>query len=135
DVDAQLQGVGAGDAQELAFKQLPLDLPAFGRQVAAAVRPDRPGQAGLAPLQLLPGVAVEELRHHPGSGEGDGLHPLRNELDHDLLSLGVAAPALHGLADPGRIPEDEVLLAPGRTVVVDHRAPTAGEALRVFARV
>ena len=43
DVDTELEGVGAGDAKQLAFEELPLDLPALGRQVA---RPDRRGWPG-----------------------------------------------------------------------------------------
>ena len=79
-------------------------------------------QTGLPALKVLPGVAEKELGDHSRPGEGDRLHPLRDELDHDLPVPRRGALALHRLADPRRIPKDEVLFSPRRAVIVDESA-------------
>src|SRR5690606_9612449 len=125
DVDSQLQGVGACDAQELPFKQLAFDLSPLGRQVPSPVCPNGPSEAWVTPLEVLPDVAVKELRDDPRPGKGNGLHSFRNELHHDLPGFGVGAAALRRLADPRRVPQDEMLFPAGGAVVVDVGAREA----------
>ena len=73
DVDAELEGVGGGHAEELALRQRRLQLAPLLGQVPAAVGGHRLRQPGVAEPAL--GLAGHQLGAAPAGGEGDRPQP------------------------------------------------------------
>ena len=121
DVDAQLQGIRAGDPQQLAAEQLSLDFPPLRRQVTAPVRLNRLCQVRPVAPELLAHIAVQQLGHDARPPEGDRLHPLADQRHHQPLRLDVAAdaPGVHLIA-VRRVPDHAIILRV-RSGVVHHR--------------
>ena len=127
DVDAQLQGVGAGDAQEFPLRQLALDLAPLGGQVAAAVGVHAAGQARADLVEPLAHGAQQALGPVARAAEADDLHVVLDQLAHQADGLGQRAAAAGEGAQQGRVPEDEVLLPRRGAVAVDQLDRPAGQ--------
>ena len=121
DVDAELEGVGRDDAQDLARPQALLDLPPLERQVAAAVAADEALFLDRR-LDVLFEVGQQDLGDEAAAGEDDRLEAVLEEDRGDaprLVDVG-PADAERGVDDRRRV-EDEILAAARRAVVVDER--------------
>ncbi len=77
---------------------------------------------------MLAGVAQDQLRLAAGEGEGDVAHLAPHQQSHQVgrLQVPAAAAARHLLHDR-RVPEDDELAAPGRTVIGDHAQGQPGQ--------
>ena len=102
DVDAQLQRVRGGHAEQLAGLQRRLQRPALLGQVAAAVRRDLPDQlrvdVGQHPLRAQRG----QLGAPPGPHERQRARPLQHQVGQHPGGLGAGGPAHRGPVLPGR---------------------------------
>ena len=134
DVDAELQGVGADDAEDLAGAQAGLDGAPLRRQVAAAIAAhalQRPAPVA----QRLPQAGQQQLHGDARPPEDDGLAAGAQERERRLLGeTQRARPDAHAEVGGPRVEHHDVLLAARRAVAVDHadrRAP--GERLRELA--
>src|SRR4029079_13665625 len=76
DVDAELQGVGGGDPQEVALDEPPLDLPPLLRRVAGAGRRQTSCRGRVEPVT---GEAVDELGGLAALCEADGAEAATDE--------------------------------------------------------
>ena len=135
DVDAQLERVRRHDAEHLARPQPGLDRAPLGGEVAAAVAADalaRP--AALA--ECLAQRGQQQLHRHARLAEDDRLPAGAQEAEcRPVGEPERPRPDALALVDHRRIEHDDVLLAGGRAVVVDHRHGPAGESLGERLRV
>ncbi len=88
DVDAQLEGRGGGEAQQLAGVQGALDGAALLGEVAAAVGGDAGGEGAVHGGEPFLGDQGDELGAASGADEGDGAHPLDGEVGEQVGGLG-----------------------------------------------
>ncbi len=124
DVDAQFEGGGGGQPEQLAGVQGPLQGPALLREVAAAVGGDPPGQGAAHLRQAFLGDDRDQLGAAPGTYESDRADPLDGQVGEQVGGLG-----RRGTADGGALlavqlgqrglPEGEGQLA-ARGGVVGH---------------
>ncbi len=134
-VDAQLQGVGRGDGQQLAGEQASLDLTPFLGGIAAAVRSDALREVG-ALSQGVAGVEEDQLRHLARPGKGDVAQRLLDHFGEQPRRLGVdAGPPTAGGVEHRGVPQHEPARAPRRAVIVHHRRRLADELRGVGAGV
>ena len=141
DVDAELERVGRDDREQVAVRQLRLELAALLRRVAGAVGRDAVGErravgVGLA-VELEPGEPGDELDRLARLDEADRPRPLAHELGDELGRLGQRAAAeLQRLVDHRRVPHRDLPPGAGRAVAVHQRhVVEAGQALGELDRV
>ena len=135
DVDAQLEGVGGDDPEDLAVAQPVLDRAALGRQVAAPVAAD-PAARAVALAQRLAQAGQQDLDRDARAAEDDRLAPGPQERQRPALGerRGRAAGAALRVEDR-RIDEDHVPLAGRRPGPVDEGRRPAGQHGRQLGRV
>ncbi len=86
--------------------------------------------------QLLPRIVIDKLGQAAGAGEGQGADFLLHQLGKKKGRFAVGAAAgLFLFIDQRRIPENEVLAAVRRAVIVHHREGQADQLFRMFARI
>ncbi len=141
DVDPELERVRRDDREQLAVRQLRLEVAALLRRVARAVGRDAVGErravgVGLA-VELEPRQPGDELDRLARLDEADRPRPLAHELGDELGRLGErAAPDLQRLVDHRRVPHRDLPPRAGRAVAVDERhVVEAGQALGELDRV
>ena len=134
-VDAQLQRVGADDAQHVAAAQAPLDGPPLARASSRRGSPGCPRPACVvtprAPLAMssFKYVTSTSVASRERAKTMVWMPWRRNRPAMRRAGLQHRFPqAVPG--DDGRVVKDEVLLALGRAVVVDELAPAARSAAR-----
>ena len=127
DVDAELQRVGADDAEHLAVAQAPLDGPPLRGQVAAAIAAHpRPRAAAFA--ERLADRREQQLDGRPRPPEDDGLAAGPQERQRPALGEREGRAARAGRRiEQWRIDEEEVPLAGRRAVAVDEPGRPPGE--------
>src|SRR6185503_15451989 len=84
DVDAELQRVRRGDAEQVALDQPALDLAALGGRVAGAIGGEA---ARRLAVDALGGEAVDELSSLPALDEADGSLLALDQVGHQAGSL------------------------------------------------
>jgi hypothetical protein len=129
DVDAQLEGVGRDDAEDLPVTQALLDGAAFGGQVAAPIAAHaRAGSVALA--QGLAQAGQEDLDRDPRPPEHDRLAAGPQERQGPALGEGLRRrPRAAGRFHDRRIHEQDVALARRCAVAVDEARGSPGEHL------
>ena len=136
DVDAELQRVGAGQAEQFAGVQRAFELAPVLRQVPAAVGGDPGRQLGSDPAQPPAGGEGDLLRALPGPDEGQGAGPARDQVGQQpgrlRLRRGSTRRRCRGgdARGPGRriilvgagrrLPQHEIGGGPGRSVLGDR---------------
>ena len=120
DVDAQLEGVGADDAQDLAVAQPALDRSPLRGQVAAAVAAQPRPRAEVHP-QGLAQVREHDLDGDPRPPEHDRLAAGPQERQGPALGQGQRRAARPGRAvEDRRVDQQQVLLARRGAVAIDR---------------
>ena len=135
DVDAEFQGGGGGQAEELAGVQGLLEGAALLGQVAAPVGGDAPGEGAVDLVQALLGDDGDEFGAAPGADEGDRADPLHGQVGEEVGGLGDGGAAhrralLAGQLGERGLPQGEDQLAARRGVVGDLDDGQAGQAAR-----
>ncbi len=130
DVDAQLEGIGADDPQELALTQALLDRPTLGREVAAPVAA-HPCSRAPALTERLAERGQDELDRGAAPAEDDRLAPGPQERQSPAVrqTEGRAADARGGV-EQGRVDEEQVTLAGRGAVAVYETHPAPRERFR-----
>ena len=133
DVDPQLEGVGRGHAEELAFHEPSLDLTALCRRVSGAVRRKSLRCRGVDPLGREP---VDELRRLPALREADRAQPARGQLRQEAGGVAERARAQAEFGVQERwIPDYDLALGARRRIAVDHRRALSRQLERELAGV
>ena len=111
-------------------------MPAVFRQVAGAVGLDAFGQRRFDRAQFVPRVGVNKFGQAAGVGESQRADVLLHQFRENVGGFAVGA-AAGGLAvvNQRRVPEDKVLAAVGRAVIIHHLEGQAGQFLREFAGI
>ena len=125
DVDAELERVGRGDAEQVALDEPPLDLASLLRRVAGAI--GREPRRGFR-IEPIAGEAVDELGRLAALREADRPQAATHEPGQQARRLTERACADPGLGvEQRRVPERDGPLGSGRRVVFDHRCLLARE--------
>ena len=125
DVDAQLEGVGGDDREQVALRQPLLDLAPLGGRVAGAVGRDALGQVGPARvLEPLAREALDQLHAAARLQEADRADLALDQLGQQLRRLGQrgGAPA-QPLVHERRVPHRDLALGARRAVAVHELRP------------
>ena len=133
DVDPQLERVGRGHAEQLAFDEASLDLTALRRRVPGAVRRESVRCRGVDALGREP---VDELCRLPALREADRAQAARGQLRQEARRVSERARAQAELGVEERwVPDDDLPLGARRRVAVDHGRALSGELERELAGV
>ena len=135
DVDAELEGVGRGQPDQVAAAQRRLERPALLGEVAAAVGRDPVGQRGVDLGEQLGRRQGHLLRAAPRADEGQGAHVLGDEVGEQVGDLRRRGPAhrravLTGMGGEGRLPQQQRHLPPWGVVAGQRDHVEAGEPRR-----
>ena len=135
DVDAELEGVGADHAEDLAVAQPALDRPPFRGQVAAPVAADpRPWTGPFA--ERLAEAGQEDLDGRPRPAEDDRLAAGPQEGQGPAIGQGQRrAAGAGGRIEQRRLHEEEVALARWGTVPIDQAGRSPGQRPGQLGRV
>ena len=126
DVDAELEGVGRRDAQQVTGRQRPLQLPPFLGQVAAAVGVHPADEVvAAAVVQQPPGLLGHRLRAAPRPDERQGAGAALDQVGQQRRRVGGGraaqrCPVLAGALGQRRLPERERGAGAGGAVVGDR---------------
>ena len=86
--------------------------------------------------QLLPGIVINKLGQAAGAGEGQGADFLLHQFGKKKGGFAVGAAAGRPFfIEQRRIPENEVLAAVGRAIIIHHRERQADQLFSMFARI
>ncbi len=119
DVDAELEGIGGGDAEQLPLDEPALDLPPLCRCVTRAIRSEAGAGLGVDPVD---GELVDQLRGLPALREADRAQAARHEPRHETRRLAERARAQPelGIEQLG-IPQCDRSLGARSCVAIDDR--------------
>ena len=135
DVDAELEGVGADHAEDLAVAQPTLDRATLGGQVAAAVAA-HPGARTGALAERLAEAGQEDLDGRPRPAEDDRLAARPQERQGPAVGdRQRRAAGAGGGIEQRRLDEEEMALARRRAVAVDQASRSAGQRRGQLGRV
>ena len=136
DVDAELQRVRRGDAEQPPARQLELQRAALLGEVARAISTDAVDELGRDSGEAAARVLRDDLRAAPAAGERErlvvGAHEAREQLGR--LDVGGAA-RTRVRVEQGPLPAREHPLGTRRGVVVDLADVEAAQRARELARV
>ena len=133
DVDAELQRVGGGDAEQLALDEPPLDLAPLLRRVAGAVRRE-PGRGRR--VEPIAGEAVDQLGRLAALREADRAQAASDEPGEQPRRLAERARPQPELGvEQRRVPERDRPLGARRRIVLDDGRLLARERARELAGV
>ena len=138
-VDAQFQGVGAGQAQQFAFVELSFQSAAILRGIARTISGDALRiQRSAHGAELLGSTHRHGFRTAPGSGEREGTRAGGDDAPHDFRGFrggraanGCAVLTCHVVQKTG-FPEGDGSLAQGGAILGDRgHLGTAGQSVRM----
>ncbi len=135
DVDAQFQGVGGDDAEQLSVAQAAFHGPTLGGQVPSPIAAD-PTARPIAEAERLAQSGEHQLHAHPRAAEDEGLAvgPQERQGPASGQRLRRTARAGGGIEER-RLDHQDVALAGWGSVAVDQARLPAGERRRQLRRI